>query len=68
MYMAPIQRTAPPPSSPLFRRTIGVPVLALAALVGLPWLALHLAAAAVLLLARFLAEALDYAGQVALGR
>ena len=68
MYMAPITRAAPVAARPALRRAVGLPVLLLAALVGLPWLLLNIATAAAMLLVRFLVQAVDYAGQVALGR
>lgn len=68
MYMAPITRTAPPPARPALRLSVGVPVLLLALLVGLPWLVLNLLLAGLLLGGRFVLETMDHAGQVALGR
>lgn len=68
MYMAPITRAPVAASRPALRRAIGVPVLLLAALVALPWLLLTLLFAGLLLAGKFLVEATDYAGQVALGR
>lgn len=67
MYMAPITR-AKAASRPALRRAVGVPVLALAAVVTMPWLALHALYAGAVLGGRFVVEAADYAGQVALGR
>lgn len=64
MYMAPVTRTVSAPSRPALRRTVGLPVLLLAALVMLPWLLINL----MMLSARFGVQAVDYAGQVALGR
>lgn len=70
MYMAPIVRATPvaAPAAPAFRRAVGVPVLAVAAAVALPWIVINLAFAALLLAGRFAVEAVDYAGKVALGR
>lgn len=68
MYMAPIPRVKPAVAAPALRRMVGLPVLFLAALVMLPWLCLNGAVAIVVLVARFLTQAMDYAGQVALGR
>ena len=68
MYMAPINRTDIAPSRPLVRRAVGVPVLALAAVVTVPWLAVNALVAGVVLTGRFGMQAVDYAGQVALGR
>ena len=74
MYMAPIVR-ARPASSPLARRLVGAPVLLLSVAVMAPWLAVNAAVSAVVLggLAigrgpRALLQAIDYAGEVALGR
>ncbi len=68
MYMAPITPTRPAPSRPALRRAVGVPVLALAGVVTLPWLLVHGLIAGVVLAGRFGIQAVDYAGQVALGR
>ena len=68
MYMAPITRTEIAPSRPLVRRIVGVPVLALAAVVTVPWLAVNALVAGVVLTAKFGVQAIDYAGQIALGR
>lgn len=68
MYMAPITRAKAPPAPPALRRAAGVPVLLLAVLVGVPWLLANLLLAGALLGGRFASEAVDYAGQVALGR
>ena len=74
MYMAPVVR-ARPASSPLARRLVGAPVLMLSVAVMVPWLAVNAAVSAVVLggLAlgrgpKALVEAIDYAGEVALGR
>ena len=69
MYMAPITRAEQaPPASPALRHIVGLPVLALAVLAMLPWLLLHALFAGVVLTTRFATQAVDYAGQVALGR
>lgn len=68
MFMAPISRTDTVPSRPALRRAVGVPVLALAAVVTLPWLAINALVTGVVLAGRFGMQAVDYAGQVALGR
>ena len=68
MYMAPITRAKVAPAPPALRRIVGVPVLALTALVALPWILINLLLAGLLLGGRFAVEAMDYAGQVALGR
>lgn len=68
MYMAPIVRQDTIPSRPALRRAVGVPVFALAAVVAVPWLAVNALVAGVALAGRFLGQAADYAGQVALGR
>ncbi len=68
MYMAPITKAVPQPAAPAIRLAVGVPVLAFAGLVMVPWmLAVGLVAAA-MLLGRFGLQAIDYAGTVALGR
>jgi hypothetical protein len=74
MYMAPIVRTRPAPSRAA-RLLVGTPALLLAASVMVPWLlVIGVATAAVLglkLLAaapRTLVQAVDYAGEAALGR
>ena len=64
MYMAPVTRAARSPARPGLRRVVGVPVLLLAALVMVPWLLVNV----LMLSARFGMQAVDYAGQVALGR
>ena len=69
MYMAPITiAEQAPPAAPALRRAVGVPVLALAVLAMLPWLLLNALLAGVVLTTRFATQAVDYAGQVALGR
>ena len=75
MYMAPIVREKRPASPAALRVAVGVPVLVLSAALMLPWLAVNgavsAATAAVLALARgprALAQAVSYAGEVALGR
>ena len=68
MYMAPIVKAAPTPSHPLVRRTVGVPMLALAAVVALPWMAVQAFLALCALAVRAGVQAVDYAGLVALGR
>lgn len=78
MYMGPIvaaRAPARPASGPALRAVIGLPVLLLAMLVMLPWLALQAAFTGVLFaigaltaLPRTLRQAIDYAGRVALGR
>jgi hypothetical protein len=72
MYMEPIVATAT--VSPLKRRLVGVPVLAVSALVMVPWLGLNLAwsglalgARGIVKLPRTLTTMVDYAGAVALG-
>ena len=75
MYMAPIVRARRAPSSPLARRLIGAPVLLVSVAAMLPWLAVNAvvsgAVVGALALARgprALVQAIDYAGEVALGR
>ena len=68
MYMAPITRAKPIAATPALRRAVGLPVLALAAAVMLPWLLLNGLVAGVVLAGRFGLQAMDYAGAVALGR
>lgn len=68
MYMAPITRTEIAASPPVLRRAVGLPVLVLAAVVTVPWLAVNALVAGVVLAGRFGMQAVDYAGQVALGR
>lgn len=68
MYMAPITRAGTAPSRPALRRAVGVPVLAAAAVVTLPWLIGNALVAGAVLAGRFAGQAVDYAGQVALGR
>lgn len=74
MYMAPIVRTRPP-VSPLKRRLVGAPVLLLSVAVMVPWLAVNAAVSGAVVGAlalgrgpRALLGAIDYAGEVALGR
>lgn len=74
MYMGPIA-AAKAPASPLLRRATGVPVLLIAVLMMLPWLAGNALVAGIVLGARgivaaprALVSAIDYAGAVALGR
>lgn len=74
MYMAPIVR-ARPAVSPLKRRLVGAPVLLLSVAVMVPWLAVNAAVSGVVVGAlalgrgpRALLQAIDYAGEVALGR
>ncbi len=68
MYMAPITRAKPAPVAPALRRAVGLPVLLLAMAVALPWLLLNALFGAAALVIRFAVQAVDYAGQVALGR
>lgn len=68
MYMAPIVKAAPVPSHPALRRAVGVPVLAVAAVVALPWMAVQALVAVCGLAVRAGVQAVDYAGQIALGR
>lgn len=68
MYMAPITRAAPPPAAPALRRAVGVPVLAFAGLVVVPWMLAVALVAAVVVVGRFGLQAIDYAGTIALGR
>lgn len=68
MYMAPITRAETAPSPPALRRVVGVPVLAFAGLVVMPWMIALALVAALVLLGRFGMQAVDYAGSVALGR
>ena len=74
MYMAPIVR-ARPASSPLARRLVGAPVLIVSVAVMAPWLAVNALVSAVMLgggtvarAPRVVLQAIDYAGEVALGR
>ena len=74
MYLAPIVR-ARPASPALLRAVVGAPLLLLTALVMLAWLtaiaagtALVLGSKALLAAPHALAQAVNYAGQVALGR
>lgn len=74
MYMAPIVQ-ARPAVSPLKRRLVGAPVLLLSVAVMVPWLAVNAAVSGVVVGAlalgrgpRALLQAIDYAGEVALGR
>lgn len=74
MYMQKIVR-AQAETSPLARRLLGVPVLALSAVVMVPWLALYglwsaiaIAVRAAPKAPRTLLDMVDYAGTVALGR
>ncbi|CAN5494068.1 hypothetical protein BH09PSE4_BH09PSE4_16260 [soil metagenome] len=73
MYMAPI--VAAKTSNPILRRLVGLPVLAVSAVVMLPWLAVYALWSAVALTVRSLPRLprtvmtmVDYAGTVALGR
>lgn len=70
MYMAPIVKAtvAPPPVHPVVRRLVGLPVLALAALVAVPWMAAQALVGLAALTVRAGVEAVDYAGSIALGR
>lgn len=68
MYMAPIIKATVAPAPSALRRIVGVPVLALAALVALPWMAVQAVIAGVVLGARAGVQAVDYAGTIALGR
>jgi hypothetical protein len=72
MYMAPVTATLAAtgrePSHPVLRRVVGVPVLALAGVVALPWLAAQTLVAGLVLAGRATLQAVDYAGTVALGR
>lgn len=74
MYMGPVIAARAPAATPL-RRAVGVPVLLLAAIVMLPWLAVNALVAGVALgwrgarrLPAVLLAMIDYAGTVALGR
>lgn len=74
MYMGPIT-AARAPSGLIARRCVGVPVLMLAGAVMIPWLAgsalvagVALAGRAATGLPRFLVSAIDYAGEIAIGR
>lgn len=74
MYVAPIVR-ARTPASPVVRRMAGAPTLLVAAFILVPWLAIALSTAALVLLVRgivltpgVLARMIDYAGEVVLGR
>ena len=74
MYMAPIVQVRPA-VSPLKRRLVGAPVLLLSVAVMVPWLAVNAAVSGVVVGAlalgrgpRALLQAIDYAGEVALGR
>ena len=68
MYMAPIARADAPASHPALRRAVGVPVLVLAAVITLPWLAANALVAGVAIAIGFGGQAADYAGKIALGR
>lgn len=68
MYMGPITRAKSAPLPIALRRVIGIPVLALAAAVALPWLILNALFAGLVLGGRFAIDAANYAGQVALDR
>lgn len=68
MYMAPIVKATPAPASVALRRAVGVPVLALAAVVALPWMAAQALVGAVALALKAGVQAVDYAGSIALGR
>lgn len=72
MYMAPITRARtdgrPASASLALRRALGVPVLAVAAVVALPWIAVQSLVAGAVLAGRGVMQAVDYAGIVALGR
>lgn len=74
MYMGPIT-AARPPSGRIARRIVGVPVLLAAGIVMIPWLAgnglvaaLAIAGRAAVRLPRLVTSAVDYAGEVAIGR
>ena len=68
MFMAPIVRAEAAPAPVALRRLVGVPVLAIAGLVVVPWmLAVGLASGAVLAV-RVGIQAVAYAGTLALGR
>lgn len=70
MYMAPIVKAtpAPVPAHPALRRAIGVPVLALAIGVALPWMAAQALVGLAALAVNAAIQAVDYAGTIALGR
>ena len=68
MYMAPITKAVPSPAAPALRRVVGVPVLAFAGLIVVPWMLVIGLIAAAMILGRFGLQAIDYAGTVALGR
>jgi len=74
MYMGPIT-AARPPSGRTTRCIVGVPVLLFAGIVMIPWLAgnglvaaFAIAGRATVRLPRLLVSAVDYAGEVAIGR
>ena len=74
MYMGPIT-AARPPSGRIARRIVGVPVLLAAGIVMIPWLAgnglvaaLAIAGRAAVRRPRLVTSAVDYAGEVAIGR
>lgn len=74
MYMGPIT-AARPPSGRIARRIVGVPVLLAAGIVMIPWLAgnglvaaLAIAGRAAVRLPRLVTSAVDYAGEVGIGR
>lgn len=70
MFMAPITpvRTAPAPVTTALRRAVGVPVLAFAGLVVLPWMLAIALLWTAMVVGQFGLQAIDYAGAVALGR
>ena len=68
MYMAPIVKATPAPAHPALRRAVGVPVLALAAVVALPWMAAQALVGVAVLAVKAGVQAVDYAGSIALGR
>ena len=74
MYMGPIT-AARPPSGRIARRVVGGPVLLLAIVVAIPWIAAAMLVAGLVVgvraatgLPRLLASAVDYAGEIAIGR
>ena len=74
MYMGPIT-AARPPSGRITRCIVGVPVLLVAGIVMIPWLAgnglvaaFAIAGRVTVRLPRLLVSAVDYAGEVAIGR
>ena len=68
MFLTPITRADPVPATPALRRIVGVPVLALAAMVVVPWMLAVGLFWALSFVGRFGVEAVDYAGTIALGR